>query len=217
MATSAAIDAQHYERISDINKEPLEINLPIRGYEKMELVLLEEAVAPLTTILPEIHDYIYVAKLRCKSVPADGLTRDQSASILLYSMEWEPHEECLYFAINATLRAEDRQKLKPWFSYLKLFLTVLSRLPSTRHFVYRGIKMDLSEQYPVGKPSVWWGFSSCTSNLGVLESEQFLGTIGQRTMFTIDCESGKDISRHSYYKSDVTFTSLVLKSMECFI
>jgi hypothetical protein len=152
--------------------------------------------------LPEVQDYAFVAKQRCKPIPADGLTRDESASIILYTMEWEPHEECLYFALNSTLRAEDRRKLKPWFSYLKLILTALARLPSTRHFVYRGIKMDLSKEYPPGKTFIWWGFSSCTSNIGVLESEQFLGKKGERTMFSIDCQNGKDISRHSYYQSE---------------
>jgi hypothetical protein len=117
-------------------------------------------------------------------------------------MEWEPHEECLYFALNSTLRAEDRRKLKPWFLYLKLILTALARLSSTRYFVYRGIKMNLSKEYPPGKKFIWWGFSSCTSNIGVLESEEFLGKKGERTMFSIDCNSGKDISRHSYYQTE---------------
>lgn len=117
-------------------------------------------------------------------------------------MEWEPHDECLYFALNTTLRAEDRRKLKPWFSYLKLILTALGQLPSSGRTVYRGVKLNLSKQYPEGKTFVWWGFSSCTSSMGVLENEEFLGKSGQRTLFTIDCESGKDISRHSYYQSE---------------
>jgi hypothetical protein len=202
MATGGDADAQRYVRVSDIAKEPQKMLMPIRGYEQMPLVSLEQAVAPLVSILPEVQDYAYVAKQRVDAVPADGLSHDESASIILYSMEWEPHGECLYFVLNSTLRAEDRRKLKPWFSYLKLILTGLARIPSTRHFVYRGVKMDLSQQYPVGKTFVWWGFSSCTSSMGVLENEQFLGKSGERTMFTIDCESGKDISRHSYYQSE---------------
>jgi hypothetical protein len=117
-------------------------------------------------------------------------------------MDWEPHEECLYFALNSTLRSEDRRQLKPWFLYLKLFLTALSQLTSSHPFVYRGVKLNLSKQYPLGKTFVWWGFSSCTSHVGVLENEQFLGKSGERTMFTIECNSGKDISRHSYYQTE---------------
>ena len=202
MATSGTSDAQQYIRVSDIAKEPQKMLMPIRGYENEPLVPLEKAVEPLASLLPDVQDYVYVAKQRCEAVPAHGLTQDESGAIMLYTMEWEPHEQCLYFALNFTLRAEDRRKLKPWFSYLRLLLTALAKIPSTRHFVYRGVKMDLSKQYPVGKTFVWWGFSSCALKIDVLENEQFLGKTGERTMFTIDCESGKDISRHSYYESE---------------
>ncbi|CAF0758027.1 unnamed protein product [Adineta steineri] len=199
--TGGNADAQLYTRVSDIAKEPQKMLMPIRGYEKVLIVLLEEAVTPLVSILPEIQDYVYVAKQRCESVPPDDLTRDESASIMLYSMEWEPHEECLYFVLNATLRTEDRQKLKPWFSYLKLILTALEKLPSKPCHVFRGVTLDLTNQYTQGKTFVWWGFSSCTTSIEVLEEEQFLGKTGQRTLFTIECDSGKDISRHSYFQS----------------
>ncbi|CAF0743691.1 unnamed protein product [Adineta steineri] len=121
---------------------------------------------------------------------------------MLYSMEWEPHKECLYFALNATLRTEDRLKLKSWFSYLKLVLTALEKLPSTRCNVYRGVNLDLTKQYTEGKTFIWWGFSSCTTSIKVLENEQFLDKTGERTLFTIECDSGKDISRHSYFQSE---------------
>ncbi|CAF0777043.1 unnamed protein product [Adineta steineri] len=202
MATGGNVDQQQYTRVSDIVREPQKMLMPIRGYEKMPLVSLEEAVAPLISILPEIQDYAYVAKQRCESVPPNGLTQDESASIMLYSMEWKPHDECLYFALNATLRTEDRRKLERWFSYLKLILTALEKLPSIRRHVFRGVNLDLSNQYAEGKTFVWWGFSSCTTSIGVLENEQFLDKTGQRTLFTIECDSGKDISRHSYYQSE---------------
>ena len=202
MATGGDANAQRYMRVSDIAKEPQKMLMPIHGYEKMPLVSLEEAVVPLVSILPKVQDYAYVAKERCEPIPAHGLTRDESASIMIYSMEWKPHDECLYFVLNATLRSEDRGKLESWFSYLKLLLTALSRLPTTKCAVYRGVNMDLSQQYLPGKKFIWWGFSSCTSSIGVLENKQFLAKTGERTMFTIDCESGVDISRHSYFQSE---------------
>jgi hypothetical protein len=194
--------SQQYARISDIHREPLEMHMPIRGFETMPLVSLEEAVVPLIPVLPEIEDYVYVAKQRIEPIPADGLTTDESAAIMLYSMDWEPQKECLYFVLNDSLRAEDRQKLKPWFLYLKLILTGLAKIPSCSRTVYRGVKLDLSKKYPEGKKFVWWGFSSCSSTIGVLESQQFLGKSGKRTLFTIECDSGKDISRHSYYQTE---------------
>lgn len=141
MSASTEQTLQGYIRMSDIIKEPNKMLMPIQRYEKMPLVSLEEAVLPLISILPRIENYVFIAKHRCESESVDGLTQDQSASIMLYTMEWEPQEQCLYFVLNATLRSEDRGKLKPWFSYLKLIFTSLSRLPSSSRFVYRGVKM----------------------------------------------------------------------------
>ncbi len=63
----------------------------------------------------------------------------------LYSMEWEPHNHCLYFVLNGTLRTKDRQKLKPCLLYLRLILNAFSRLPSQGCHVYRGVLINLSE------------------------------------------------------------------------
>jgi hypothetical protein len=114
-------------------------------------------------------------------------------------MSWEPRDKCLYATLNAILRSEDRDKLEPWFLYLKLFFTALERLPSIHRTVYRGIKLDMHKDYPKGKSVVWWGFSSCTISIDVLQSELFLGITTDRTMFTIECNSGKDIRKHSYF------------------
>ncbi|CAF1278617.1 unnamed protein product [Adineta steineri] len=141
MAAVGNVDPLKYTRVSDIVKEPVEMLMPIEGYEQMPIVSLREPVAPLLSILPKIQDYADIVKKRCKPVPPDGLTRDESASIMLYSMEWEPHEECLSFALNAALRTEDRKELKPWFSYLKLILTALEKLPSTPCNVFRGVNL----------------------------------------------------------------------------
>ncbi|CAF1061351.1 unnamed protein product [Rotaria sordida] len=192
---------QRYLRITDIAKEPLDFLSPICGYEKMPLVSLEEAVEKLVNLLPTIQSHAYIAKQKCKK-PADGLSPDESASIMLYTMGWEPLDECLYFVLNDTLRSANRQKLKPWFLYLRLFLNGLLRLPLIRDVVHRGIRMDLSKEYRMGETIIWWGFSSCTIALNVLQSEQFLGKTGTRTMFTIQCESGRDICNHSYFSSE---------------
>jgi hypothetical protein len=191
----------HNSRFLDIDKEPQKMFLPIEGYENKPLVSLEQAVDPLLQLLPDIHHKVWIAKHNCKS-PANGLSCDESASICLYSMEWEPHDKCLYFVLNATLRDKKRENLKPWFLYLKLLLTALARLPSQRLTVYRGIKLDLVKDYSKGKVFVWWGFSSCTSSIDVLQSNLFLGQTGTRTMFTIECQNGKDIRQHSYFDTE---------------
>ena len=130
MANAEAIQ----QRIGDLSREPLEMLMPIAGYKDLSLVSLEEAVQKLVPILPMIQTYAYVAKQRCKKT-ADSLTQDESASIMLYTMEWEPQNECLYVVLNATLRSIDRQKLKPWFLYLRLFLNGFQRLPTINRTV----------------------------------------------------------------------------------
>ncbi|CAM4844262.1 unnamed protein product [Rotaria magnacalcarata] len=190
---------QRIARMNDVVQESLEILAPIGGYSKMPLVSLEEAIEPLISILPDVQSYAYTAILKCKK-PADKLTQDESASIMLYTMGWDPPEECLYVALNNTLRAVDRQNaLRPWYLYLRLFLNALFRLPLLSVTAYRGVKLDLSNRYIEGETIVWWGFSSCTTSVSVLKSELFLGKIGNRTMFTLHCKSVRDIRKHSFY------------------
>ena len=185
---------------TELAQEPCTDPLPITGYENMPLVSLEEAVEPLTDYLPDIQQYVQKAKEYSQN-PADGLTHDESASIMLYTMAWEPQNECLYFVLNKTLRSRQRN-LKPWFLYLKLFLNGLFRLPLTSCTVYRGVKLNMGREYVARKTITWWGFSSCTTAMKVLESETFLGQTGTRTMFIINCKSGRDIHKHSYFRSE---------------
>ncbi|CAF3941631.1 unnamed protein product [Rotaria sp. Silwood1] len=193
---------QRVLRFTDVAKEPHEIGMHISGYEKMPLVSLEQAVEPLVSQLPAIETYAHAAKEKCKK-PADNLTRDESAAIMLYSMAWQPSNQCLYVALNAALRSTDPTRLKPWFLYLRLFLFALFHLPPIpKTTVFRGVKLNLTSQFQKGERIIWWGFSSCTTSVGVLQSETFLGKTGPRTMFAIECHSARDIRRHSYYPSE---------------
>jgi hypothetical protein len=196
-----AID-QRILRITDIVQEPLQFRTPIGGYENVPLVSLEEAVKPLVDILPTVQSHAYMAKQICQN-PADELTQDESASIMLYTMGWEPLHECLHFVLNNTLRSSNRgQQLKPWHLYLRLFLNALYRLPPLRKTVYRGIKLDMSKEYTPGKTIIWWGFSSCTTAVDTLKEDSFLGQQGHRTMFTIECETVRDIHKHACYSEN---------------
>ena len=196
--TQRKMEQKQMSRFKDINGEPQRMLPPIQGYDQMPIVSLEEAVFPLVSLVSQIKHMVYVVKERCDN-PQDGLSIDESASIMLYTMEWVPKQKSFYFIFNSNLRAENRLKLKPWFRYLKLLITALSKLPSARQCVYRGIKSDLHLLYPKGKVFPWWGFSSCTLTLDVLQSDDFLGQKGNRTMFIIECDSGKDIHNHSFF------------------
>jgi len=115
--------------LADIRHEPQQMLEPITGYEQEPLLSLEEACQPLENILGnELKLYIIVAKLNAKE-PNDGLTQDESASIYLYTMEWNPTENSLYALFNQALCAPDRSQLQPWFKYMKLFFTAVFKLP----------------------------------------------------------------------------------------
>jgi hypothetical protein len=194
---------QHNQRFSDIAGECCQMLMPIVGYEKQPLVSLEDAIEPIVPFVPEVKRMAFVAKRKCQKTPANGLTIDESASIILYSLDWLPKEQCLYHVLNKMLRAKNRNQLiSPWFLYLKLILTALSRIPSSHQVVFRGIKCDIRRDYPKGEAIYWWGFSSCTATMDVLRNEQFLGSLGARTMFTIECFSGKDVQQHSNFQSE---------------
>ncbi|CAF0872879.1 unnamed protein product [Adineta steineri] len=176
------------------------MSMPLEGYEKEALVTLEQAVQSIVHLFnDDIHRYVYIAKQNtCKA--NDILTPDESAAIHLYSMQWTPVIDSLYIHLNRALRAVNRQALTPWFSYLKLFLTALYKLPSCHMTIWRGVKGDLSAQYNKDEDIVWWGVSSCAVSVSVIE--QFIGKTGTRTIFSIEAINAKFIREHAYFKEE---------------
>ncbi|CAF1446473.1 unnamed protein product [Adineta steineri] len=193
------VELKNFIHFTDLAEESLEIFPPIQGYEQVPLVTLDEAIEPLLSIVPDIKQMLCIIKENCQEIK-DDLTINESASIMLYTINWQPKEYSLNVILNRTLRDENCEKLKPWYLYLKLFMKSLSKLPSIHCYVYRGIQMDLSLEYPQGKTFIWWGFSLCTRSLNIFENEQDLNRQEQRTRFKIECKSAKDIRNHSFYK-----------------
>ena len=195
-------EIQHKKRLGDIESKPSRKLMPIQGYADKDIVSLEEAVKPLVSLVQGVENQAKWAKWASEDIAADHLTQDESAAIRLYTADWEPQDKCLYYVLNATLRDENRQKLKPWFSFLKLFLTALGKVPLVQDTVYRGIRGDLRDQYQKGSKVTWWSFSSCTQNIGTLKNEQFFGKEGPRTLFNIRCNNGRDIRPHSAFEDE---------------
>ena len=196
-----AIVPDESSRFTDLCNEPVDRLLsPIKGYEDKSFLSLTETIKPISRFFKEIEDYVYVALHNCQN-PADGLTQEESASIHLYTMQFHGGTS-LYLLLNQSLRAEDRNQLKPWFSFLKLFLTALHKLPSKSGIVWRGVRrINLSSKYKTGTKFAWWGVSSCTTSIDILQSKQFLGKKGERTLFSIECINGKSAAAHSYFKN----------------
>ena len=101
---------------------------PVYGYEDYPLLPLQEALGPVIPNITGLGNKIVTATAKCYYPNKDSLTRDESASIFIYTMEWG--DQSLYVVLNAALRKKDRSSLKPWFGYLKLFDTALKKLPS---------------------------------------------------------------------------------------
>ena len=188
-------------RFLDGSEERLNVLTPLSGYAKEPLVPLETAVEKIRKLIHGVDSRVWTAINRCED-PPDALTTDESAAIVLYTIEWDPDHPSLYAVLNQTLRLEDRRKLTPWFPYLKLILTGLFKLQSIRCTVWRGVRGDLRSMYKQGKTITWWGFSSCTTTLNIFQDSHYLGTSGPRTLFGIDCINGKDIKRHSYFAQE---------------
>ena len=121
---------------------------PIFGYQSQSIVSLETAVEPIESLFHSLVDYVKIAKEHCYYPNEHGLTRDQSASIYLYTMEWG--DNSFYRVFNSALRTRDRETLKRWFAFLKLFHTALKLLPHIKQNVSRGVRCPLSEECKKG-------------------------------------------------------------------
>ena len=173
---------------------------PIVGYASEPLVTLTEACAPLTTIIHNLSFYVELALNETSKPPPNGLTIDESAAIRLYTIEWVEERSSLYSVLNRTLKTDTRKNLQPYFKYLKLFLTALTKLPCVPpSTIWRGVTKDLSAQFPAGTKVIWWGFSSCTTSLPVLESNLYLGDAGKRTLFSVEAFNSRDVRAHSHF------------------
>ena len=129
----------------------------------------------------------------------EGQTLDEAAAIMLYTQQ-----TCLYSRLNKALRDHlHEEKLEPFLPYLKLLLSGLNKLPLVRVRAYRGVTLDLHEQYNLLRDRVftWWAFSSTTTNLDLLNSTTFNDVGGPRTMFTIDA-IGVNISAFSAFPDE---------------
>ncbi len=61
--------------------------------------------------------------------------------------------------------------------------------------VYRGVNADLRSKYANDREVTWLQSSSCTCDIQVEQSEQFLGSSGTRTLFSIELTTGRTHTR----------------------
>ena len=189
--------------VTNINNNAKPDFAPVVGYAKEPILSLFQTCAPLADTIHNLKFYVQMALNETPEQPPDGLTIDESAAIRLYTIEWEKPHRSLYSLLNYILMKNDRELLRPYFKYLKLFITALVKLPCTPQLtIWRGVTKNLSEQFLTETPVTWWAFSSCTTTLPVLKNNTYLGNTGDRTLFSVEAINGRRISAHSHFVTE---------------
>jgi hypothetical protein len=185
-----------YSKDRFINKDLSELQKanhnPIYGYQHLPLLPLERAVQKVISLVPGLADYVVKAKQNCNR-NTTVLTLDESAAIFLYSMSTP-----FFSRLNEVLRAENRHELKPWFSFLKLFIYALEKLPSLELVVWRGVSGNIGSGYIKNDVCTWWSVNSCSTDLNVVQSY----LCDNSTLFAIKSHHAKDISSFSLFETE---------------
>jgi hypothetical protein len=125
------------------------------------------------------------------AVPSD-LPVSSVASLALYTAESSSGGESPYSACNGALRSANRSKCDPFVPFIWQLMHAMAKCERyDGGNVYRGVKADLKAQYPKDREVTWFQFSSCTCDIEVEQSEQFLGKTGTRTLFSIELTTGR--------------------------
>ncbi|CAF5024232.1 unnamed protein product, partial [Rotaria sp. Silwood1] len=129
----------------------------------------------------------------CHFPSEHGLTHDQSAAVYIYTMEWG--DTTLNRVLNRALRCENRQALKVWFPYLKLFDTALDILPTVKEVVWRGVPLNIGMNFTKNQIVTWWSVNSCSSSVNVIKD--LLGNKKDSTLFQLEqvfhCDKHKQV------------------------
>ena len=108
--------------------------------------------------------------------------------------------------LNRALHSRDRSAVVTFLPYLRLFLDAAGQLPNAGPCkLWRGLKQQPAggeEGFAIGSFIHWWGISSATRNARVLANPRFFGSTGARTLFSLECINGVEISMYSDYPEE---------------
>lgn len=129
--------------------------------------------------------------------PVRKMEPKEYAALMLYT------SNAIYKELNQSLRDGNRNKLKKFFKYLRLFFESMEALPKQKRKLWRGLSVDLhsSPQYKVGNTVTWWGISSCTSEQSVAKNFA-KGCGGKCTVITVESKTAADISSITFYSNE---------------
>ena len=193
----------------------------LHGMENIAVLSLKDALAYITGADAVPQDavdlaYQFADDLLLAGPDENGLTRDEIAVVNLYT------QNAIYRSLNRALWSGERDACKPYWSFIRLLTQALFKIPKTSAgAVYRAIKnpyepiteQDMlakaTESCPAfpdggsGEPIVWWGFSSCTSNLQAAKG--FLGKkeTDRNVLYSIEGgSSARNVCKYSHYQGN---------------
>jgi len=127
--------------------------------------------------------------------PSKKMEAHLYGAIMLYT------SNAIYRDLNAVLRSEDRTRIKKYFQYLRLLLEALGTLPQQKKTLWRGVNVDLYDQYAAGSTVTWWGVSSCTADINV--AKNFMnGCGGKCTLLIVETKTAADISAITFFGNE---------------
>eukprot|EP01103_Thecamoeba_quadrilineata_P017947 TRINITY_DN658_c0_g1_i9.p1 TRINITY_DN658_c0_g1~~TRINITY_DN658_c0_g1_i9.p1 ORF type:complete len:316 (-),score=45.52 TRINITY_DN658_c0_g1_i9:35-880(-) len=132
------------------------------------------------------------------------LDDDEMLAIVLYTHDIGLNgskEENLYHILNNVLRTRDPKVLIHWKGYMFHLLKGLTKLPAEKKTVYRGgIPMKALEEYSVGRPIHWSGFTSTSTD----KSRAMLFCKGKEELVLLEIEvtSGRMIKEYSLFEEE---------------
>lgn len=205
IAQTQELHKMYLERLKDGLDDRKDELADITGIAAKPLVPLKNACKPLKLGKPA-----EVSVEKAKAMPQDQLTVEEAAAVHLYTTNY------LYKMLNEALRSKDRKKVQDYFLYLRLLLSALEKMTATTKKLYRGVALDLKDQYKVGSEVTWWAVSSCTPDLKVASS--FSGG-SKSTLFIIMAMTAVGIREFSEFKAEEEFvlgpgTQFAVKKVE---
>lgn len=207
---SPQMDDFTFSRCSDVAAEKGQFFSPIDLFSQ-PLRTLEEACQELLPIVKNLNHYIGVSYMWVDSLKGNlpyGVSAEVAAAYNLYTREWDKRSDSFYFILNAKLRSENRIEIKPFLPYLRLMYEGQIHIPRSKiHSFWRGMPDSVNpELYEKGNKVVWWGFSSCTTDMKPIEN--FLGAHegstykGPRCLFNIHSSNAISLRDFSVYPTE---------------
>jgi len=172
-----------------------------------------QAIIPFSQALgrtrhPEVDTLMDYAEIQFSSPHYEfeggpPLTCDEARAVFVYTCEAVDSEHSLYSDFNERLRDRDRGKLEPYLPYAKLLHSGLSKmLQRIDCNLWRAVKVDLYGFFKdrIGQTIVFWGVTSCTTNMEVVK--QFLPEGSGGTLFCIKTSLSSCVAKFSAYEAE---------------